>query len=137
MLNYDENGLAIVYHVTSERNLSSILKDGLIPQIGERAKEAEETMPAVYLFPDKDSYDTALAGWLGEFYEDDTISLVILELHVPAEMIQEQPWEYECMAYECIPPEYISNIYDEMYHDISEKSGLPIKKSEAEHSRED
>lgn len=38
------------YHVTPKRNVKNILRKGLVPQIGERSKDAEEPLPAVYLF---------------------------------------------------------------------------------------
>lgn len=47
------------YHVSEKKNLESIMKNGLIPQVGERSKEFNEA-PSVFLFPTKDDTELAL-----------------------------------------------------------------------------
>ena len=46
--------MAYLYHVTTEENAKSILKNGLIPKIGERSQLAGETEKYVYLCGRKD-----------------------------------------------------------------------------------
>lgn len=41
--------MAYLYHVTTEENAKSILKNGLIPKIGERSQLIGETEKYVYL----------------------------------------------------------------------------------------
>lgn len=57
--------MTVFYHVTKKKCLKRILRQGLVPQIGELAKGAGETVPRVYLFPDMQSMDAALGSWLG------------------------------------------------------------------------
>ena len=58
------------WHVTRIGNVPSIRAKGLIPQIGANSESCQEEAPRVYLFTSKDAMETALAGWLGELYED-------------------------------------------------------------------
>ena len=46
--------MAYLYHVTTEENAKSILKNGLIPKIGERSQLVGETEKYVYLCGRKD-----------------------------------------------------------------------------------
>ena len=42
------------YHLTTEDNANSILKDGLIPHIGERSQSVRELKKHVYLCNEED-----------------------------------------------------------------------------------
>lgn len=58
--------MTVFYRVTKKKCLKRILRQGLVPQIGELAKGAGGgTVPRVYLFPDMQSMDAALGSWLG------------------------------------------------------------------------
>jgi hypothetical protein len=74
-----------MYHVTRASNTKSILTYGLEPQLGERALECGESLPAVFAFPTLQDCHTALNQWLGEWWwakeeiEGADIPLVIIE----------------------------------------------------------
>ncbi len=97
------------YHVTPESNLHSILKNGLIPTIGERSKLLE-TIPRVYLFPSKENLETALYNWLGEAFEDLEEDLFILEINLSD--INYESEAFELTVSDTIQPDRILNIYD-------------------------
>lgn len=66
---YYKDGKLIAYHVTSERNIRNIKKNGIIPKIPEDFGEKGD-MKAVYLFKTKDDMDIALGSWFGERIDD-------------------------------------------------------------------
>lgn len=103
------------YHVTTESNLHSILKNGLIPTIGERSKFLETT-PRVYLFLSKENLETALLNWLGEAFEDLEEELFILEINLSD--ITYQSEAFELTVSDIIKPERIINVYDEYWKNI-------------------
>lgn len=100
------------YHVTPKSNLPSILKNGLIPTIGERSKLLE-TIPKVYLFPSKENLETALLNWLGEEFEDLQEDLIILEIDLSDTIYQKEA--FELTVSEIIKPDLILNFYDEFW----------------------
>lgn len=102
------------YHVTKTSNLKSIMKHGLIPQIGERSAELGES-EGVFLFKSEHDMNTALSQWLGDWYNDKedelgkTIPLHSLEIKLPtAHPIYDTGAGYEFVSYEPIPKEYIT-----------------------------
>lgn len=106
-----------LYHVTLMSNLEPILKEGLIPKIGERSIEVGEEEKAVYLFPTIEDMECALGQWLGDWYNDEygeEIPLASLEISVPdCFPIEEGEVEYENICREVIPPEYIRFLKEE------------------------
>ena len=50
----------ITYHVTPSSNLESIMREGLVPKIGDRSYKVDEQHPAVYLFPNMEEVENAL-----------------------------------------------------------------------------
>lgn len=84
-----------LYHVTPSRNIASILKDGLIPQVGKYAKEMGEDTPAVFLFPCMEDAQEMKAVWLEPFYGNDLVSL---EVTLPNDF----PLEYTGSDYEVV-----------------------------------
>lgn len=108
------------FHVTLKQNMGSILANGLIAQIGERSKEIGESQEAVYLFPNREEMETALANWLGECFEDDD-DLVILQIDLPEDFPVYREIDsngndfYEAYCTCDIPKDYITAIYNEEY----------------------
>lgn len=108
------------YHVTPKRNIASILADGLIAQIGERSEEIGEQQEAIYLFPNVEEMNNALANWLGECFEEEE-ELIILQLDLPddfpvyREVDSNGDYFYEAHCFCDIPEEYITGIYSEEY----------------------
>lgn len=98
----------ILYHCTTEDNMESITKKGLIPQIGERAKKLGETKKRIYLFPSYEDCETALESWLGEEFDEDKI-VVTLRVTLPANFpLEDSTVSYEKIARRPIPAKYIS-----------------------------
>lgn len=62
-------GKLIAYHVTDERNIKSIMKQGLIPKVPEDFAQNGDVQ-GVYLFKTKDDMDNALYNWFGERIEE-------------------------------------------------------------------
>lgn len=105
------------YHVTLLSNLESILKDGLLPKVGERSMQARESKPAVYLFPSIEDMEDALMNWLGDLFIDfygENTPLAVLEVNLPLGFpIKKGEVEYESISEVTIPPIYISFIREE------------------------
>lgn len=68
------------YHITPTTNIPSILKNGLCPLIGERSQDYEELEPAIYLFKTLKDVENACMNWLGEYFEDEQLSLIEVNL---------------------------------------------------------
>ena len=99
------------YHVTLTENVESILKNGLIPQIGERSLDFREKEPLVYLFPTEEDMECAVMQWLGDWYEDEygeDVKLSCLKINLPYDFpIENGEVEYECISKKTIPAKYI------------------------------
>lgn len=83
----------IYYHVTLLRNVPSIRKHGLIPQLGERSIEGNELTPGVFLFPTKADMENALSNWLGQWYNEhygEDCPLAILQVRLPSDVLLEK-----------------------------------------------
>lgn len=96
------------YHVTLLSNVKSIMKQGLIPQRGERSAQLNDR--GIFLFSSRDDMENALMNWLGQEYEDLDVDLASLEITLPKDFpISPTPGaEYEWVTQTPIPPEYIS-----------------------------
>ena len=119
----------MLFHVTLMENVESIREKGLLPQIGERSLEAEESEKNVYLFTSYEAMDNALMNWLGEWYNErygEDVDLAVLKVLVPPEIpIVDEGVGYEVLCPACIPPEYIS-FFDELGQEI----GIPLYRYE-------
>lgn len=92
------------YHVTLVDNLANISEHGLMPSVGDRSRQLGESS-AIFLFPDQESAEDAVMGWLGDqFEEDDTFAL--LEVHVPEdiEVLKTDGVDWEIYVKAQIPP---------------------------------
>lgn len=93
------------YHCTELKQLESIMKNGLIPQVGERSAKLGES-PGVFLFPSYEDCETALYQWFGdEFDEND--KLITLKITLPDDFPLEDSVEYEKISRQVIPAEFI------------------------------
>jgi RNA:NAD 2'-phosphotransferase (TPT1/KptA family)/GNAT superfamily N-acetyltransferase/ADP-ribose pyrophosphatase YjhB (NUDIX family) len=105
-----------MWHVTPMRNVPSIKKNGLIPQVGERSAEGGEK-PGIFLFPTKQGVEDALTGWLGESFENTPEELAIVEVAVPEDVQMEDSTDYttqfEVVIRQPLPANYIRRIYTE------------------------
>lgn len=119
------------FHVTPIHNLDSILKNGLIPSIGEHSSNCKEKFPAIWLFPDFHEMENALENWLGDIFNDyeeemgKAISLAILQIDVPKDFPVECSFDsngnrlFEAHSKVNIPSKFITAVYDESYKKIS------------------
>lgn len=107
------------FHVTDMKNLSSIIKFGLIPQIGSNSLLCDEQVPAIYFFPNFEEMNNALYNWLGEIFDERNIEdLVIVQVDFPSETVLEVSDFYETIYYNPIPTEYLS-FYNELGYPLS------------------
>jgi hypothetical protein len=94
-----------LYHFTPTSNLPKIQKEGLIPSIGERSKNCEESVPTLFFF---DSLDAAIDGftnWLeNEFEEETELTLLTIEIS-PSTVFKKIAFEIQ--IFEPIPPSQI------------------------------
>lgn len=98
-----------VYHVTSISNLESILKQGLIPQIG-MLSAGVEIKERIYLFPTYEDCETALGQWLGAVYDEliPDEEVVSLKIKLPHNFPLVRTCEWEYATETPIPPQYIT-----------------------------
>lgn len=96
----------VLYHVTKKENYDSIMKNGLIPMIGERSEQLESA-DGVYMFPTLEDMETALGQWLGWEFEDDE-ELYALSITLPVNFPLEETCEFERVSRLPISPEYIA-----------------------------
>lgn len=99
-----------LYHLTPSKNLPSILQIGLIPQIGERSQEIGESTPAIYAFLNMISVEDSLLGWLGDCFEEETLSLI--EITPPTNLQFEFIGGYEIIIKSSIPVECLKIVSD-------------------------
>tara|TARA_Y100000780_G_scaffold223601_1_gene234111 strand:+ start:319 stop:693 length:375 start_codon:yes stop_codon:yes gene_type:complete len=101
------------YHVTLAENLTSILREGLQPRIGERSAALGEDVPRVYLFPSREDCETALSSWLGECFEDvEEHGLLILAIDVDG-LTLDSDVGYEMTTSDTIEPARIASVFRE------------------------
>lgn len=96
----------MLYHITPLVNVSSILKDGLHPMIGDRSSKLNELEPAVYLFPDMDAAENAWMNWLGEELEEEN-EVALLAVELPPDACTVDSVGYEVVVLSVIPPSSI------------------------------
>ncbi|WP_137887639.1 hypothetical protein [Pseudomonas sp. 2FE] len=96
-----------LFHVTPERNLASILSDGLAPQIGPRSGDLGEPAPRIFFFTTLEAVETALTNWLGEAFEDEPGALVVLSVD-PSGLTFYSEADYEVFTHEPILAENIT-----------------------------
>lgn len=108
------------WHVTPTENLPGILRDGLMPQVGPRSSDLGEEEPAVYLFTDLASVETALSNWLGEWFEDEPeeARLALIEVTLPADARFAEGAGFEIVVLEPIPAEAIRVVTDDIDHAV-------------------
>lgn len=99
------------YHVCTGANLLSILEHGLVPTIGERSVQVENT-PAVFLFSTRLACEEAVQNWLGELF-DEKDELFVLEVILPQDVTLKSDVEYEVKTASPIPADCIVNVLDE------------------------
>ncbi len=103
----------VLYHVTHKSNVSSILKEGLIPMTGYLADAGWEFRDAVYFFKELDEgFQKDINGWMTIAYPRD--QQVLLKVTLPDEFgayggLKER-WDWEVVCYKKVPPSCIEII---------------------------
>lgn len=98
---------SIAYHVTPTRNLRSIMKNGLRPQVGDRSAQLDGEVEGIFLFTSLDDVETAVSSWLGdEFDEDEELSLLAVDITGLEDNIV-QGADYETIVNTTISPDRI------------------------------
>lgn len=69
----------VLYHVTPAKNLPSILRHGLTPNVGSRAAKIYGEQSGIFCFPDKVSVEDAMMNWLGDQFEDEPLTLLAID----------------------------------------------------------
>ena len=100
----------LLYHVTNHKNIKSIKIHGLIPHLGPNAKSCNETTPAIWCFPNKQSMNDALGGWFEDLC-DDKNGMDCIVIKVPNQYIKNSTVGYEKIVTQPISPKQIVKIY--------------------------
>lgn len=101
-----------LYHVTSEKRLTKILRDGLIPRREKRGQGFEDTPKGVYLFKSLAEAEDGVMNWLSDEFPEEEV-LVLLEVQMPegATLSDDPELTRSCVVcYDPIPPENIQII---------------------------
>lgn len=94
------------YHVTPEKNLKTILQEGLKPMLGKYSEAMGETEAGIWMFPSIEDAKEMAPIWLEPFYGTDLILLLVdLPDGWPLEYTGS---DYEVISREKISPKYIS-----------------------------
>lgn len=101
-----------IFHVTPTRNIESIFREGLRPQIGPRSALRGEPKEMVYFFSTMLAVEDALSNWLGEALDNEPGAISVLavecsELHLVAGA------GYELACLHLVPPESISLAFED------------------------
>lgn len=107
----------VLYHVTTMSNARLIAKQGLVPKIGPRSKNAGEHIPRIYMFP---TYEDMVAGidhWLGDQFDDDE-ELVFLRITLDKATMNVIQFD-KITAYECTSLTPISHSCIEFFDEYS------------------
>jgi hypothetical protein len=101
----------IVYHVTEQKNVPSIMMNGLIPKRGKRSRAAGEKKELIYVFPDMLSMEDGVLNWLGDEFVYRTS---LLELNVPDEWLVSDVIRWEATIDRIVPASCIKVLIDDM-----------------------
>lgn len=101
------------FHATLAANVSSIMEQGLIPQIGERSVQLDGEREGVFLFTSEESCEDALANWLGDELDEVDDGVVILKVELPEHFPLDFDVEWEAISRQTIDPSCIA-IYNDM-----------------------
>lgn len=100
--------MPLFFHITPRSNLQSISTTGLLPQLGDRARQLEHETAGVFLFTSRTACEDALSNWLGEEFDEDE-DLLLLEVDVTA-FAYDQVVDWEAIVRTPIPPSAIMSV---------------------------
>lgn len=96
------------FHVTPCSKWEMIKSEGLVPQLGERAKQIATEKKGVFLFTSYEDAEHALWNWLGEEFEDLDEDVFTLKVDLPKSFPLESEVGWEFISRNVIPPDCIS-----------------------------
>lgn len=96
-----------IFHVTPTRNMESIFREGLRPQIGPRSALLGERKEMVYFFSTMLAVEDALSNWLGEALDNEPGAISVLAVEC-SELHLVRGAGYELACPHLVPPENIS-----------------------------
>lgn len=108
--------MPILYHLTPLTNIAEILRDGLVPRIGERSRLAGEKHPAIFCFADLTLVDDALMNWLGDYFDEDE-PLALLRLAAPENLVMGKGAGYEVVVLSPLPAASIEVLYEDVWEE--------------------
>lgn len=107
------------YHLTPFENLDQIWDTGLIPAVGPRSAELGETVPGIYVFPDRHTLEQALGSWLEDAFDPEAaLSCLLIDLEGLA---CDSDVDYELRILEPVAPDRIALLST----DIWAETGIP------------
>lgn len=103
-----------LYHVTLKSRIPYILRQGLIPNIGDLSRRMGERRKAIWLFTEKAVMEDALTNWLGDTFDgmyglkaQESILAVNLPKTYMGKLEYNRAVGYEVVCYAQIPPRYL------------------------------
>ena len=113
-----ENIPNTLYHVTTLDNLNSIIRNGLVPNIGDRSKKLGETESRIYFFGSLDDVNDALMNWLLDEFSEDT-KLVLLQVKIPNDVsITKEDDQFEYSTKDRIDSKYIKILSKDLGEEV-------------------
>lgn len=106
--------MAILYHLTPASSIPSILREGLVPQIGERSALVGETAPAIYCFADLRELEDALTNWMAEYFDEDE-PLSLLRFVASSDTTYGEGAGYEVVVTSPIPAASLAVLYEDVW----------------------
>jgi hypothetical protein len=104
----------IFYHLTAKRNLASIMKSGLMPRRGPRARShlKGEERKAVYLFLEMWNALHALDNMYGDEFDEE---LVLLQVRLEGNVVQVEEDQGQAVRTSLVPPAALSVAADGLW----------------------
>lgn len=100
----------VAYHVTPTQNLRSVMKNGLVPNIGDRSSKIAGEQNGIYLFPSVEAAEDAVMNWLGDEFDKDE-PLTLLKVNIDGlEKYISQGADYELIVNTAIEPNRIHKL---------------------------
>ena len=101
------------FHVCGHDALVSILRHGLVPDIGPRSASVKEPDNAIYMFYSSEAAEDGVSTWLGDEF-DDNVALCLLKVKIREQRLKMDGDSYEFICYDKIPPEDIEVISEDL-----------------------
>lgn len=106
-----------VWHVTPSKNIPSIRKHGIVPQIGQNSQDWGETEHLVHVFYNRDNMEDAIANWpMASWGEEDEVPLTAIEITLPSDWVKNDPHYPKLIG--LVDRTIPSKLFTKLHHDI-------------------